>query len=180
MVMGDGIGSDLAVTAPERARPSAPMTFEELFHAERARLFQAMCLVTGDRHEAEELTQDAFVRVYARWRQIGELHDPTGYLYRAAMNGFRSRYRRTKVTLRRLIADREQSDGIDAVERHADLVRELATLTTKQRAALVLLDLLELSSDEAGELLGMSAGAVRVQATRARARLRARAGDNDD
>ena len=174
------IEGDVAATDPDRTRPAAPMSFEELFDAERVRLFQAMCLVTGDRHEAEELTQDAFVRVYARWRQVGELHDPTGYLYRAAMNGFRSRYRRTKMALRRRVGTGEAPDGIAAAERHADLLRDLAALTPKQRAAVVLLDLLEMSSDEAGELLGMSPGTVRVQASRARARLRAMVGDRDD
>ena len=179
MVIGDEVGADI-VTAPERERPAAPLSFEELFHAERVRLFQAMCLVTGDRHEAEEMTQDAFVRVYARWDHVGQLHDPAGYLYRTAMNGFRSRYRRTKVALRRLVADVDERDGIGAAERHVDLLRELAMLPPTQRAALVLLDLLELSSDEAGELLGMRAGTVRVQASRARARLRASTGDDDE
>jgi RNA polymerase sigma factor (sigma-70 family) len=171
---------DDEVATAEHDAPSAPPTFEELFQRERVRLFQAMCLVTGDRSEAEELTQDAFVRVYARWQHVGELDDPTGYLYRAAMNGFRSRFRRAKVAVRRRVSGAEPRDDIAAIERHADLVRDLRALTPKQRAAVVLLDLLEMSSDEAGELLGTSPGTVRVQASRARARLRAMAGDRDD
>jgi RNA polymerase sigma factor (sigma-70 family) len=173
------IGDDVALTRPDGVPATAPMSFEELFHRERVRLFQAMCLVTADRHEAEELTQDAFVRVYARWQHVGGLDDPTGYLYRTAMNGFRSRYRRTKVAVRRIVPSVARDD-IAAVEQHADLLRDLRALTPSQRAAVVLLDLLELSSDEAGELLGMRSGTVRVHASRARARLRAMAGDGDD
>ena len=41
-------------------------SFEELFDSEHARLFGALCLVTGDRHEAEEIMQDAFLRLWER------------------------------------------------------------------------------------------------------------------
>lgn len=44
------------------AAVSAAVAFEELFEAERMRLFRALCLMTRDRGEAEELTQDAFLR----------------------------------------------------------------------------------------------------------------------
>ena len=43
------------------------MEFDEFFARYRHRLFTALCLTTGDRHEAEEITQDAFVRVLERW-----------------------------------------------------------------------------------------------------------------
>jgi RNA polymerase sigma-70 factor, ECF subfamily len=153
--------------------------FEELFDAERTRLFGALCLLTGNRQEAEDLMQDAFVRVYERWDRVGSLDDPTGYLYRTAMNGFRSRYRRSVLALRRQLPPRERRDEIAAAERHADIVTSLAQLTNKQRAAVVLIDFLELSSEEAGALMTMSPGAVRTQASRARAELRRTAGEDD-
>jgi hypothetical protein len=67
-------------------------SFEDFFEREKADLYGAMCLVTRDRHEAEEIVQDAFVRVLERWDRVGSLEDPHGYLYRTAMNVFRSRY----------------------------------------------------------------------------------------
>lgn len=69
------------------------------------------------------------------------------------MNGFRSRYRRSVLALRRQLPPRERRDEIAAAERHADIVTSLAHLTSKQRAALVLIDFLELSSEEAGALM---------------------------
>ena len=45
------------------ARP----TFEDFFGTEHARLFGALCFVTGDRDEAEEIMQDAFLRLGERW-----------------------------------------------------------------------------------------------------------------
>ena len=54
---------ELTTVADERTRPSS---FEDLFLAERIRLYRALCVLTGDRSEAEDLAQDAFVRVLGR------------------------------------------------------------------------------------------------------------------
>src|SRR6266496_1943287 len=77
--------------------------FAEFFEAERAGLYAALCIVTRNRHEAEEIAQDAFVALWERWDRVGALSDPTGYLYRTAMNAFRSRYRRAVLALRRTL-----------------------------------------------------------------------------
>jgi DNA-directed RNA polymerase specialized sigma24 family protein len=71
------------------------LDFEAFFDREKARLFQALCLVTRNRSEAEELTQDAFLSVYERWDRVGAMDDPSGHLYRTAMNTFRSWHRRS-------------------------------------------------------------------------------------
>jgi DNA-directed RNA polymerase specialized sigma24 family protein len=47
--------------------------------------------VTGNRHEAEEAMQDAFARIWERWDVVQSFANPTGYLYRAAMNVWRIR-----------------------------------------------------------------------------------------
>src|SRR5438067_1553596 len=94
---------------PRAERPS----FEEFFVGERTELYTSLCLVTRNRHEAEELTQEAFVSVLERWDRVSQLDDPRGYLYRTAMNAVRSRYRRAllaaKRTFRLFPADREIS-----------------------------------------------------------------------
>jgi hypothetical protein len=82
---------------------SAP-SFEEFYRAKYRRLFTALCLVTGDRHEAEEVAQEAFVRVFERWDHVGLLDDPTGYVFRVSMNVFRGRYRRASLGLRRALS----------------------------------------------------------------------------
>jgi DNA-directed RNA polymerase specialized sigma24 family protein len=51
-------------------------SFAVFFEAEKAGLFSALCLVTRNRFEAEELTQDAFVRVLERWDRVRNLDDP--------------------------------------------------------------------------------------------------------
>src|SRR4029453_604721 len=65
------------------------------------RVVRCPLLVTRDRHEAEELTQEAFVKVWERWDRVRKLEDPQGYLYRTGMNLFRNRGRRAGLVLRR-------------------------------------------------------------------------------
>src|SRR5262245_831981 len=68
--------------------------FEVFFEEQRQRLFKALYFVTGSREDAEELTQDAFLKLWERWDRIDRIDDPTAYLFRTALNGFRMRRRR--------------------------------------------------------------------------------------
>jgi RNA polymerase sigma-70 factor (sigma-E family) len=168
-----------AVATEHERSADVPISFEDLFHTERTRLFRALCVLTGNQAEAEDLAQDAFVRVWSTWDRVGAMNDPTGYLYRTAMNGARSRYRRSVLALKRQLRPREDRDELSMADDRVELARSLARLTHKQRAAIVLLDLLELSSEEAATVLGISPGTVRTQASRGRAELRRQAGEND-
>src|SRR5438034_10106780 len=69
-------------------------TFEAFCRAEYPRLLRAMFLVTGDRHEAEEIAQDAFVRACERWDLVSRATNRPGYVYRMALNAYRSKLRR--------------------------------------------------------------------------------------
>src|SRR6266702_5462864 len=73
----------------ERPTPSleaSPVEFEAFYLAHRVRLFRALVVVTRDVHAAEEVTQDAFVRVWERWDRVRQMASPTGFLYRTALN----------------------------------------------------------------------------------------------
>jgi RNA polymerase sigma-70 factor (ECF subfamily) len=156
--------TDVGQTAP---------SFEEFYQGTYRRLFTALCLVTGDRHEAEEVTQDAFVRVFERWDRVGGLDDPTGYLFRVSMNVFRSRTRRASLSLRRaLFLAPPATDDLAAVENRDTVVRLLLELDPKQRAAVLLTAIMDYSAEEAGRILGLRASSVRSLTTRARARMK--------
>jgi len=157
---------------------SAP--FEEFYEREQRSLFGAMCLITGSRHEAEEITQEAFVRVWERWDRVQNVENPSGYLYRTAMNVFRMRYRRAKIAARRVANVITKTDDLDVFEARFDLDRGLAELTPRQRAAVVLTELLEIPSAEAGTALGIKASTVRKLAQQGRAALRVAIGGVDD
>jgi RNA polymerase sigma-70 factor, ECF subfamily len=162
---------------PQGADPSAPFGgddrgFETFFESEKSGLFRALCLVTRNRAEAEELTQDAFLRVFERWDQVHGMDDPAGYLYRTAMNAFRTWHRRAALGLKRTIGLTASDDRIAEVESEDVVVRALAPLSPRQRAAVVLVDLLGYSSEEAGRMLGIRAATVRTHAARAHSDLR--------
>jgi RNA polymerase sigma-70 factor, ECF subfamily len=156
--------ADVGETAP---------SFEEFYEATFRRLFTALCLVAGNRHEAEEVAQEAFVRVFERWDRVRMLEDPTGYLFRVSMNLFRSRYRRALLGLRReLLLAPAATDDLAAIETHDEIVRLLRGLDPKQRAAVLLTSILDYSAEEAGRMLGLRASSVRSLTTRARARMK--------
>jgi RNA polymerase sigma-70 factor, ECF subfamily len=147
-------------------------SFESFVERNHARLFGALCLLTEDRHEAEEIAQEAFVRILERWERVRDVDDPTGYLFRTAMNVFRKRYRRALLAMRRMVALAPRDDGFERIEARDVVVRAVATLPTDQRAALIVTSLLGYSSDEAARILGIRSSTVRTRATRARAALR--------
>jgi RNA polymerase sigma-70 factor (ECF subfamily) len=116
--------------------------------------------------------QEALVRVWERWDRVAGMDDPTGYLYRTAMNVLHSRVRRARTALRRSFRREPSTDALAAVEDRDSMSRRLARLTPRQRAVVVLVDLLEFTSEEAAQALGIRASTVRVLASRAHATLR--------
>ncbi|MGZ4150462.1 MAG: RNA polymerase sigma factor [Actinomycetota bacterium] len=163
----------------ELAAVAVPASFDEFFAAHHDRLYRALWIVTRDRQDAEELTQDAFLKVWERWERVGSLADPTGYLYRTAMNLFRNRRRRAALALRHAIGTLPRDDAIAAIDDRDAVVRALGACTPAQRAAIVLTDLLDLTSEEAARALRVRPSTVRVLSARARATLRTELGDHD-
>jgi RNA polymerase sigma-70 factor, ECF subfamily len=160
-----------------RVVAEAHASFETFFEQTHQRLFGGLCLVTGNRHEAEEIMQDAYLKLWERWERVGGMDDPTGFLFRTAMNGFRSRYRRTSLAIRRRMALAPSVDDLATVEDRDEVVRILRPLSPAERASIVLTTMFGYSSEEAGRLLGVKAATVRAHATRARAGARAYAED---
>jgi len=158
------------VDVDDTARTSA--SFEDFFDQERDRLYRALWLVTRNRFEAEELTQEAFVRVLERWDRIAEMNDPRAYLFRTAMNAFRTSYGRAILAAKRTMRVVPADDAIAEVDERDATVRALARLSPRQRAAVVLTDLLGFRSEEAARMLGIRASTLRMHASRAHAALK--------
>ena len=122
--------------------------------------------------------QEAFLKLWERWDEQ-RINDPTGYLFRVALNAFRSRRRRTAVALRKAIPVSEQRDDFLDAEMRADVCALLLQLTPRQRAAVLLVDLLGYPSQQAARILRVRPGTVRTLATQARRTLRATEGARD-
>lgn len=171
---------DLVVHSGEDVVSSEPFdlsaSFEDFYELEHERLFGALCLITGDRYEAEDLMQEAFLKIWERWHLVQSFANPTGYLYRTALNLFRMRRRRALVAARKSLRRLFVGNELDEAESRYEIDRALARLTPRQRAAVVLTELLDFSSSEAGETLGIRAATVRKLAGQGRDALRAAIG----
>jgi RNA polymerase sigma factor (sigma-70 family) len=146
-------------------------SFEHFYRSERDALFASLCLTTRDPHEAEELMHDAFLKVWERWGRVRDMDRPAGYLYRTAINAFRTRYRRTMIA-KRVLGLTSERDPLEDVEGRDRVDRALAALTVRQRAAVILTDLLDYTSEEAGRHLGVRPATVRGLAHHGRVALR--------
>jgi RNA polymerase sigma-70 factor (ECF subfamily) len=162
----------------DAVEPDRP-DFVAFYEAHRDRLYRALWLMTRDAHDADELSQEAFLRLWERWDRVSGVADPEGYLYRTAMNLFRNRRRRAVLALRRAVGAAPR-DELEQVEARDTILRAMDALTPAQRAALVLTDLLDLTSEEAASALRVRPSTVRVLAARGRATLRDRLGGLDD
>ena len=158
------------VRFPREAVP--PPDFTAFFAEEHRGLFKALYFVTGNRADAAELMQDAFLKLWERWDQIERIDDPTGYLFRVALNGFRMRTRAGVRATRRLVPIASSSDPFDEIDLREDVRRMLLDLSPRQRAALVLLDMYGYGSEEAARIMGIRPSTVRALATQGRAVLR--------
>jgi RNA polymerase sigma-70 factor (ECF subfamily) len=161
-----GEATEVSIQAPD------PLSFEVFFIRERSRLFGTLRLVSGDRAEAEELGQEAFLRVWERWDKVTATSDPGGYLYQVAFNLARERRRRLRRAAKRLVTAAPFVDTFVGIDERTDVLEAIRSLTPRQRAALVLTDLVDMSSEQAAKALGVRPVTVRVLASQGRARLR--------
>jgi RNA polymerase sigma-70 factor, ECF subfamily len=155
------------------------LSFEGFFRAENVRLARALYLLTGSAPEADELTQEAMVRVYERWDRVRQMDSPQGYLFRTAMNLHRSRLRGLSTRARHLLQPPPSPDPAEVVESRDTLARALTSLPTGQRQAVVLVEWLGMDQAEAAATLGIRPGSVRARLSRARADLRRILEDDD-
>jgi RNA polymerase sigma-70 factor, ECF subfamily len=166
----------ISVPAPlSEARP-----FEDFFEAESRALYRRLCLVTGNRQEAEEVMQDAFISVLERWDRVSAMENPAGYLYRTAFREVHKRSRRAARAVQHLVLIRPEVDDFAAAEDREIVRRALGKLSRRQRVAVVLTELLGYSSAEAGVIMGARAVTVRVLASQGRATMRRMLGTTDE
>lgn len=171
--------SDEVVPLPKRARDQEgvraeprPRDFRTFFEDENLGLLKLLHFVTGDRADAADLMQEAFLKLWERWDRIDRIEDPRAYLFRVALNGSKMRARAARRAARLAIPLGVVRDPYDDVDIREDVRTMLLQITPRQRAALVLLDLYGYGSAEAGRILGIRPSTVRALATQGRAALR--------
>lgn len=142
--------------------PVAP--FEDFYRAQHEPMLRLAYLLTQSHAVAEDLVQDAFLRVEPHW---ADLDHPVAYLRRAVTNACYSYHRRRK---------REAAVPVEAPPdrepEHDEMWDALARLAPRRRAALVLRYYLDLSEADIAATLGCRRGTVKSLTHRALADLR--------
>jgi RNA polymerase sigma factor (sigma-70 family) len=178
-------GTGSANTAPTDAVQGVqwtPPTWEEVVKEHSARVYRLAYRLTGNCHDAEDLTQEVFVRVF---RSLPSYTPGTfeGWLHRITTNLFLDITRR-KQRIRFEGLGEETAARLKGTEptppqafdeRHLDhdIAAALADLPPEYRAAVVLCDIEGLSYEEIADVLGVKLGTVRSRIHRGRAQLRA-------
>lgn len=150
-------------------------TFENFAMTRGPALLRLAVMLTGNRHDAEDLLQSAFVSVLRHWERVRAAGQPHAYVRRIVVNEHLSRRRRRRV--REIFpattpVDAVAPDSSQAVASRDAAWQLLATLPPQQRAVLALRYYEDLSDALIAELLGCSGATVRSNASRALATLR--------
>ena len=156
--------------AEDPARWDADDAVTQLYAAHYASLVRLAALLVRDSGEAEEIVQDAFVAMHAKWRGLREPDRALAYLRRSIVNRGRSAHRHRLVVAKHTPdhlddADSAESHVMDAQTR-AMVIDALHLLPSRQREVLVLRYYSDLSEAEIADALDISRGAVKSHAHR--------------
>lgn len=146
--------------------------FEAFYRAHADPVRRALAVTLGDAAVAAEAVDEAMTRALARWRHVGRLESPAGWVYRVGLNWSISRWRRLRRESPLDLA--ESLVGAASPDPVATSVgTALRTLPIEQRAVVVCRTLLEFSTAETAEVLGLPTGTVKSRLARGLAVLRA-------
>ena len=151
--------------------------FTSYLHARQPSLMRTAYLLTGDRHQAEDILQTSLAKLYLAWDKVRDRDSVDAYVRRIMVNENNSLWRRgwkkreyaTEVLPEGAPHHDEYDDG-----RGAALWEVVRSLPPKARAVVVLRYYEQLSEAETADALGISIGTVKSQCSRAIAALRER------
>ena len=151
---------------------------DALFRLHYSRLVRALTLVCGDREQAADAVQEAFVKAHVRWRRLSHYEDPVGWIRRVAVNSLRDHHRRSVrkssaiERLGRSIPEAVEPAHLASPDSDAGVMELLAGLPKQQRLCLALFYVDDLSVAEVASTLGLSEGAVKFHLHQGRNTLR--------
>jgi RNA polymerase sigma factor (sigma-70 family) len=180
---GGGLITESALPQPrgERDEPWAAPSWDEIVRAHSGRVYRLAYRLAGNQHDAEDITQDVFIRVF---RSLESYTPGTfeGWLHRITTNLFLDLVRR-RARIRFDALPEDSGDRLpgtaptpeqayDETHLGSDVQAALAALAPEFRAAVVLCDIEGLSYEEIAATLGIKLGTVRSRIHRGRAQLR--------
>jgi RNA polymerase sigma-70 factor (sigma-E family) len=169
-----------------RRRSADGPDFEEFVVARGRSLLRTAHLLVGEKEAAEDLLQTVFEKAYPRWWRIRRTEQPEAYVRRMMVNQAHDAWRgRKRVYLQAWIDEQVEAltmegglgparvaDPAEQVVLRQTLMKAVRTLPAQMQAVLVLRYWEGLAERETAELLGVSVGSVKSQASRGLGRLR--------
>lgn len=144
--------------------------FEEFFSSSKDPVFRAVLVATRDRGLAEDAVAEAFTRALRDWSHVGTHPAPIAWVVKTALNHARS-HRRRDVRLLSVAVPETPTD--DDPPTDPELVRRVLELPDRQRQVVALRVLLDMSTEQTADLLGIAPGTVTAHLFRALSRIEA-------
>jgi len=145
--------------------------FEDWYGEEHAALVRALILAAPSEDLARDCADEAFSRACAKWERVSTMTNPTGWTYRVAVNVLRRRLRRHRLEAT-LLQSRSSHRDVDAPpvpdDELWDAVRELPE---RQRVAIALRYVADLTEAEVAHAMGVRPGTVAATLSKARTQL---------
>lgn len=142
--------------------------FETFYRFNRPKIYRAVALTLANSDLALDATDEAMARAAARWHHVGDYENPSGWVYRVAVNWARSRWRR--LSRERGALDFEPGYEQSLPDPH--LVDAVNMLPLGYREVIVARFFLDWSVTETAEALQIAEGTVKTRTHRALAKLR--------
>jgi RNA polymerase sigma-70 factor (ECF subfamily) len=151
------------------------IAFEEFYLGTRLRLLRQLSLMTGDRQQAEDALQEAYVRAWLRWGKVSRLESPEGWVrtvaWRVAISQHRHSVTGSDLVRRYLRRAEAVADPATNSDSALDLSAALARLRPEHRRTLVLFEVCGLSVAQVAAETGVAEGTVKSRLARARTTL---------
>ena len=147
---------------------SAARSFDGWYRAEHPRVLGLLTVVAGDPDVAREATAEAFVRALERWDRVSTMDSPAAWTYRVGVNLVRRRFRRAAFEKRVLTGEQAPAPP-PAIE--SELWDAVRALPVRQRTAVALRYVCDLSQEEIAAVMHVAAGTVSATLAAARRRL---------
>lgn len=154
-------------------------TFEDFFVEHYGSVLRSLRLVATDPERAEDLTQEAFARAWARWRSVSSMDRPVAWVYVVAVNEERRRWRTERDRPTQPSTEAVGADPIGPVLLAVRLREALGALPERQRAAIVLRYLADLTVADVAAAMGCAEGTVKATVHQALRALRVELEDDD-
>jgi RNA polymerase sigma factor (sigma-70 family) len=169
--------SDRVVDIDVGALPRGCRSFETWYRATHPRLLATLTLMSGDIEAARDATAEAFIRALERWPRVCRMDAPEAWVHRVGVNVLR-RWHKRRIVEERLLR-RRSPEPEPPSQLSPDVWDAVVALPSRQREAIALRYLLDLTQADVAEAMGVAPGTAAATLHAARRNLAGRLGLDD-